>query len=488
MPAKIKLGDVLVILPGITGSVLQKDGKDVWAISGQAISRAVWSLGDSLQQLLLEDDDPKTDDLGDGIEAVRVMRDVTFVPKLATIDGYSGLHRMITESFRIVPGELGGNTPANFFEFPYDWRRDNRVSARRLQRFVDDKLRLWRKYTGNSEAKVILVAHSMGGLVSEYYLEVLGGWKDCRMLVTFGTPFRGSVNALDALVNGVSKAAGLVNLSEFLRSCTSVYQLLPTYPMVLVDSNWRRVAETKLPKVVQDRAVSARQFHEDIFQAVDCRKKTESADKDHVLLPIVGIEQETLQSAELLNGQVILSEELPASVIDKVSSSEILGTGDGTVPRLSAIPIQLSDALGKCFFVAQKHGSLQNTPLLLNELGEQLKQLQVKGLAAIRNIGELPVSRPSIRLSLQDTYLADEPVTVCAQLINPKGLPRQMLMRLEPLDALGPAKECEFTESSEQWQVELGLLPPGLYRADVFTEIGGPHAPLPVRDLFEVTQ
>ena len=30
------LNDMVVLLPGITGRVLQKDGKDVWAISGQA--------------------------------------------------------------------------------------------------------------------------------------------------------------------------------------------------------------------------------------------------------------------------------------------------------------------------------------------------------------------------------------------------------------------------------------------------------------------
>jgi hypothetical protein len=71
--------------------VLQKDCKDVWAISGQAISGAAFSLGGSLDQLILKDDDPQTDDLGDGIEPTRVMRDVTFIPKLAKIDGNTGL-------------------------------------------------------------------------------------------------------------------------------------------------------------------------------------------------------------------------------------------------------------------------------------------------------------------------------------------------------------------------------------------------------------
>lgn len=486
MPAKIKLGDVVVVLPGITGSVLRKDGKDIWAISGQAISKAVLSLGESLDQLLLKDDDPQTDDLGDGIEAVRVMRDVTFVPKLAKINGYSGIHRMISESFRIVPGEVGGNVPANFFEFPYDWRRDNRASARKLQRFVNDKLHLWRKHTGNSEAKVILVAHSMGGLVSRYYLELLGGWQDCSMLVTFGTPFRGSLNALDSLSNGVSKGLGLVNLSKLLRSCTSVYQLLPTYPVMLVDGKWMRVGETDLPYIERQRASVAREFHEEIRRAVDHRRETVPADQSYVLLPIVGIEQETQQSAELLNGQVVLKQELPAWVVDQVSNSAVLETGDGTVPRLSAIPIELSDAPGDSF-VAQKHGSLQNTPQLLDELCERLKQLQVKGLGAIRGVGGPPEGKPAIQLSLEDIYPKDEPATVRARLINPIQAPGKLLARLEPVEALGPAIERKLIEASDHWLLEFGELPPGLYRIEVFTQIGGPAAPLPVKDLFEVS-
>jgi hypothetical protein len=43
--------DIVVLLPGITGSVLQKDGKDIWAISGQAIWKTLTSLGSSLQQI-----------------------------------------------------------------------------------------------------------------------------------------------------------------------------------------------------------------------------------------------------------------------------------------------------------------------------------------------------------------------------------------------------------------------------------------------------
>ena len=69
----------------------------------------------------------------------------------------------------------------------------------------------------------------MGGLVSRYFLECLDGWRNTRVLVTFGTPFRGSLNAVSTLANGMKKKIGPVgiDLSPLARSFTSIYQLLP---------------------------------------------------------------------------------------------------------------------------------------------------------------------------------------------------------------------------------------------------------------------
>ena len=48
--AKQPMGDVVVLLPGILGSVLARDGKDVWAPSPGAIGRALWTLGRSVSR------------------------------------------------------------------------------------------------------------------------------------------------------------------------------------------------------------------------------------------------------------------------------------------------------------------------------------------------------------------------------------------------------------------------------------------------------
>ena len=50
---------VIVLLPGIMGSARKKDGKDVWALSGSALFRALLSLGKDVRSLKLVGDDPK---------------------------------------------------------------------------------------------------------------------------------------------------------------------------------------------------------------------------------------------------------------------------------------------------------------------------------------------------------------------------------------------------------------------------------------------
>ena len=49
--------DIVVLVPGITGSVLRKDGKDLWALSGQAFFSALRSMGRNLDALRLGADD-----------------------------------------------------------------------------------------------------------------------------------------------------------------------------------------------------------------------------------------------------------------------------------------------------------------------------------------------------------------------------------------------------------------------------------------------
>ena len=62
---KRPMPDVIVLLPGITGSVLEKDGKQVWGLKATTLLRSIFSKGNDLRKkLAIPHDDPDVDDLG----------------------------------------------------------------------------------------------------------------------------------------------------------------------------------------------------------------------------------------------------------------------------------------------------------------------------------------------------------------------------------------------------------------------------------------
>ncbi|MHA1744766.1 MAG: esterase/lipase family protein, partial [Promethearchaeota archaeon] len=71
----------------------------------------------------------------------------------------------------------GENAPANI---------DIRINAKKLQTLVQHALTL------NGAHKVNLVAHSMGGLISRWYIEQMGGDTTVNKLIMLGTPNHGS--------------------------------------------------------------------------------------------------------------------------------------------------------------------------------------------------------------------------------------------------------------------------------------------------------
>jgi pimeloyl-ACP methyl ester carboxylesterase len=362
-------GDVVILLPGILGSVLTRNGREVWAQSASALFRALKSGGESIQDISLSGDDPKAETLDDGVAAPRLIRDLTIIPGFWKIDGYTAVTKSVVDHFGLTGGQ-------DFFEFPYDWRRCNSAAAFRLQRGIHGWLKA-QKEAGVPDPKAILLAHSMGGLVSRYYLEVLGGWRDTRFLVTFGTPYRGSLNALDNIVNG-SRFAGL-DVSPFLRTLTSLYQLLPTYPCISKDgASLTRVTETSsLPWLDPDHAQAALDFHHAIFdqQAINATLPGYG----YRTIPMVGFEQPTSQSARFHLGTM----EMLRTLDGKDDS------GDGTVPFISSMPPELLNS-NQEIFASEKHASLQNHDFLLTQLRGALQRPVITG--PFRRASTFPLS------------------------------------------------------------------------------------------------
>jgi pimeloyl-ACP methyl ester carboxylesterase len=483
----ISMRDMVVVLPGITGSMLQKNGKDVWALTGQALSRFLRTRGRELRELrIASNDDFTADDLDDGIRATAIMPDAHIVPGLWKVDGYGTLTHFLRQEFAFEQGR-------NYFELPYDWRRDNRVAARKLEHLIAAKLPAWRDFSGNHHAKVILVAHSMGGLISRYYLEIAEGWKNCRALITFGTPYRGSVKSLNFLANGHSVAG--VALTEILRSCTSVYQLLPTYEVVQVDGGETvHVTDLKdMSGLDPARAAEARAFHQKMNDAIEAHQKLEAYRRDLTVWPIVGTDQPTLQSATLSQGKLTVSKNLPAGV------NPLLGFGDGTVPMASAIPLEMSKAFTMPFH-AEVHGSLQNNRQVLRSLREWLRQSQLEGLENLKTVAadqkavderpEIRLSieeRPAIQLSVEDQYWEGEPVRIEAQ-VRASGEPDRVLATIYPIGRQADPIEKTFQRDGDRWLMECERMEEGCYRVRVRCAGENLEAPPPpVADIFSVS-
>lgn len=485
---KVQMRDLVVLLPGITGSVLQKGGKDLWALTVGAALRTIRTLGLDLETMALRDDDPEDGEPQDGITATSLMPDVHIVPGLIKVDGYGGVRELFRSRFQMIAGSVTEKYPANYFEFPYDWRRDNRVAARSLARFVEERLRLWREKT-SADAQVIILAHSMGGLVARYYLEALGGWQSCKALITFGTPFAGSVNALNFLVNG--HKTFFIDMTEAMRTFPSVYQLLPTYKVVSSGGELRRVSDA-VPAGLDERLVErAVAFHREIEGAVESnRRNPDYLRGGYITFPMVGVDQPTLQSATYAGGR------LSADRRPLPGLSPLLAEGDGTVPQLSAVPFDLL-AEQRDTFYAERHGSLQNNRGVLGYVYERLKRMQISGWQAAIRGGDGPAERPSsISLDVEDVYAAGRPVVLKARVLDPdkrvvdpstvRGRWGGLTAAVAPHDGAGPASAASFAEGADGWETASLHLPPGVYRVAVGTVLEPEASPAAVHDVFEV--
>jgi pimeloyl-ACP methyl ester carboxylesterase len=472
----IPMRHLVILLPGTMGSVLQKDGRDVWALSGQALGSFLFTLGNGLKVLKMDGDDWQRDDLGDGIRGARIIEDLHSVPGLAEHAGYSVILRRICEQFGVEQGSITApQDDINFYPFPYDWRRDCRATARMLKAFVDQQLPRWRAASGASDAQVIMIGHSLGGLISRYYLEALEGWRDCRAVVTVGSPHRGAVGALDVLSNGFKKL--FLDLSDVVRSFPSSYQILPTYANVKVNGQYVRPAETDaIPNLDRERARLAREEFLD-FARVSAIANQKLPGYQQRLIPWVGTRQTTLQSAEVEAGKLVASYDPPDGL------DTTLAQGDGTVTRVSAVPADL-DGQGLERFVVERHGWLTNNEMALEPLLDTLTQLAARGTGVLYGAPEFP--HPALNVKLEPLHLAGAPVTIGLKLVNAGDQPQTLNLRLEPVGQAGSPSSRPVQVSSQAQDLSLEGLKAGLYQITVEAPVSGPQAPSPVHGVFEV--
>ena len=216
---------LVVVLPGIGGSRLVVPGDP---------SRVVWDAGYSQVGNLLVRPDRLSLDRFPVLQPMGLVRSRALFGVFAKIDGYEGLLSSLASLPGVVLDDGTGLLPnlgANVVAIGYDFR----LGVAHAAQFLDEQLALrvralWPK-PEDRQGRVILVAHSMGGLVARYWLAQGDNASLCRELITLGTPHRGAPKALDVLANGVSvHGVRLIKgeVRELMRSWQSVYDLLPT--------------------------------------------------------------------------------------------------------------------------------------------------------------------------------------------------------------------------------------------------------------------
>lgn len=150
------------------------------------------------------------------IEPRGILQEVVVVPNLVKLEQYSRLGDYLVE-------DLGYTRGLDFFEFAYDWRQDIRLTARQLSQYIDAL---------PVKMPIKIVAHSLGTLVSRYYIERVGGKEKVDEVILMGGPHLGTPNAVSSLLFGPDVLPfGL--MGETLRSVISTfytsYQILPVY-------------------------------------------------------------------------------------------------------------------------------------------------------------------------------------------------------------------------------------------------------------------
>ncbi|MDH3681205.1 MAG: hypothetical protein OEV40_14800 [Acidimicrobiia bacterium] len=430
--------DLLVVVPGILGSVLADDEGPVWDFSARSLRRTLRNL--SQQQLTLDDDGERAP--RDGIEARALIGEVHVVPGFWTVDVYSTLLNRLAQRF-------GRRLGQGLVAFAYDWRLSNRYNATLLADVVDKELKAWRK-AGQPEAMVQLICHSMGGLVARWFVDKLGGDAVTRRLVTIGTPHRGAFDAALALVNGYRFGPLPIELDATLASLTSVYQLLPTYPCLGEEGAEQRIEDIGLPDVDPDRVLAGLEFHRELRAPID-ELIARGRDPLYSLCAIAGKSQSTAVAA-IVDGDRLV----PRSTIGHRSHG-----GDGRVPSFAALPAEWgNDALAR--WVPGKHAALQNGDATLAQLLPSLEPSM--DLPALRTETE------ALALDLPAVVTSDQPVEV---VVRHHDLQRDLHVEVVDLERNVRRGSLGIPRHGDGYRVELDL-PGGTYQITVSDQADEP--------------
>ncbi|MBI3860230.1 MAG: hypothetical protein HY296_08405 [Thaumarchaeota archaeon] len=218
----------VILIPGIAATQLTSGKNQVWlgakipsyATGTSSVAKVAlcgFSCGDRYD-LLQNSVGSSTVPIGVG----RIL-DFNLLKVLSETNAYGALEESL-ESL----GYVNGST---LFLFGYDWRLDNALHFPELDSLIS------RVQDTTGSHQVILVAHSMGGVISRgYLLSSQERALKVQALITIDTPYWGAPKAYYALVDGYgfgNPTADQVTMKVIAQNATAAYELTPRIPFVL---------------------------------------------------------------------------------------------------------------------------------------------------------------------------------------------------------------------------------------------------------------
>ncbi|MCF4136608.1 hypothetical protein L1856_06560 [Streptomyces sp. Tue 6430] len=334
-------------------------GHMLWGMKKVAEYAARWDLDKGMDALALTEGE-RAGRLGRVVPG-RLLRTPAWMP---LTDGFEPYTPLVKSLYKAV---VHRDAVA---EFGYDWRLPVEHNAKALADAIDRHLTAWRAHPDcvaarrnapdERPAQIVLVAHSMGGLVAAALGLIPGALDEVRAVVTVGTPFHGAVKATEMLNSGRGML-GLPakNLSRLARTLPGVHELLPSYRCLDTGDDVVALTPGDVESIGGDRELARDAFA--LHQRLD-----------RVVLPehriVEGTAQPTTQSLRIRDGVV----EARRVGFDRHDDGELLRDeigrlveydhgGDGTVYRFSTTHGELDTVA-----VAQQHAALPVTDFVID--------------------------------------------------------------------------------------------------------------------------
>jgi Lecithin:cholesterol acyltransferase len=342
--------DAVVVVPGIMGSELvDSEGRVVWGLKPSVLASA-W-ITQQIDVLHVTEDDLAGKRR---LHATRLLRSPSFIPFLGGMEPYTALIKRISDT--VVDSRAVA-------EFAYDWRLSIEFNASELVKTCEEHLENWRKivtterYGDPSEVRLVLVAHSMGGLVSRVAASAPGVPDALRAIVTLGTPYFGAVKAVRTMETGEGTPVPKQAARSLAITCPGLYDLLPRY-LCVHDSD----APKGLRALSVDDVISIG-GDGGLAEEAAARWTRLGLNPDAAARPgpvpiaLVGAGQPTLEAVAIADGQCQFMDS-----IDGVNHG-----GDSTVYRRSAAPIGVTASP-----LPQKHSALAKSTEALTFVVDKL--------------------------------------------------------------------------------------------------------------------